>query len=476
MAVTTPADLTAPAPGFDHRESGSPESAWRSSRLIADATVLNLAGVRRLVVLAAHPDDETLGTAGLLARAHRLSIPVTVVVASDGEASHPGSPTHPPERLGVLRRDEVAAAVAHLAPDAALIHLGLPDGGLLGAGPELGTAMADAVRGLTTDDLIAAPWRGDRHPDHEAVAVAAEELSATSGARLVEYPIWAWHWADPAASELARLRWAAVDLSGAERAAKGRALLEHRTQTQRLSPAPADEPLLRPEFLEHFQRSRELFVVVADPAASDVAPGAGSLPGDYFDGLYATQPDPWSFETRWYEHRKRAVLLASLPRQRFGSAFEAGCSNGALTVGLADRCDRVLAVDIAGAPLDVARRRLDDRRSVIFERRRLPQDWPSAATFDLIVLSEVGYYCGAADLDLLVRRAVGSLAGGGAIVACHWRHPVADYPLTGDQVHAALLARSGLLIQVSHFEEDFRLDVLVDPSTPSIARREGLVS
>ena len=470
--MTAPPGVAAPPHGFDHRQAGRAESEWRSSRLLSEAAPLTLSGVRRLVVLAAHPDDETLGAAGLIARAERFRIPVTVVLATDGEASHPGSSSHPPERLASLRRAEVAAAVRHLAPDAAVIHLGLPDGSLLAARRELAAGLAAASRDLGAVDLLAAPWRGDRHPDHEAVGIAAERLSADSGARLVQYPIWAWHWADPAAPELADERWVALDLSGAEQAAKARALLEHRTQTRPLGPGAADAPLLQPEFLEHFRRPRELFVLAGPPSSADAGPD--TLPAAYFDELYAAAADPWSFESRWYEQRKRALLLASLPRQRFSSAFEAGCANGALTVGLADRCDRLLAVDVAAAPLEVARRRLRDRPEVIFAQGHLPRDWPSGV-FDLVVLSEVGYYCGTEDLDVLIRRAVGSLEDGGAIVACHWRHPVDDYPLTGDQVHAALLARSGLHLQVAHLEEDFRLDVLVDPATPSIARREGLV-
>ena len=38
-----------------------------------------------------------------------------------------------------------------------------------------------------------------------------------------------------------------------------------------------------------------------------------TLPGDYFDGVYAAGPDPWGFTDRWYEERKRAVTLAALP-------------------------------------------------------------------------------------------------------------------------------------------------------------------
>jgi hypothetical protein len=63
-----------------------------------------------------------------------------------------------------------------------------------------------------------------------------------------------------------------------------------------------------------------------------------SLSADYFAHLYADSDDPWRISTGWYEQRKRALLMASLPRERFAVGFEPGCSNGELTVLLASRC------------------------------------------------------------------------------------------------------------------------------------------
>jgi predicted TPR repeat methyltransferase len=198
-----------------------------------------------------------------------------------------------------------------------------------------------------------------------------------------------------------------------------------------------------------------------------------SLGRQYFDGFYEAGADPWGFETRWYEERKRAITMASLPDRRFGSAFEPGCAIGVLTEQLASRCDRLLATDIAQVPLTVARQRLSGRAGVTFEQRRVPQDWPTGP-FDLILLSEIGYYCGAADLSRLIAAAVASLTGDGVLLACHWRHPVADYPLTGDEVHEQLRRESGLSVLVEHMEADFRLDVLAPPPARSVAQRDGL--
>ncbi|MEP6561765.1 MAG: PIG-L family deacetylase, partial [Nakamurella sp.] len=67
---------------------------------------LELTGLRRLVVISAHPDDETLGAGALIATAARLGVPITVIVATAGEGSHPDSPTHRPDQLAVIRRRE----------------------------------------------------------------------------------------------------------------------------------------------------------------------------------------------------------------------------------------------------------------------------------------------------------------------------------------------------------------------------------
>ena len=201
-----------------------------------------------------------------------------------------------------------------------------------------------------------------------------------------------------------------------------------------------------------------------------------SMTAETFDRFYAAAgDDPWGFTDRWYEQRKRAITLASLPRERFGRAFEPGCSIGVLTELLAPRCDDLLATDVAQAALVHARRRTNRFPHVRIERGSVPAQWPDGE-FDLVVLSEVGYYCGADDLGALAARAASSLARDGVLVACHWRHPVAEYPIGGDDVHAALRRQPGLAPLAQHLEEDFVLDVLVRSPVVSVARTTGLLA
>jgi SAM-dependent methyltransferase len=151
-----------------------------------------------------------------------------------------------------------------------------------------------------------------------------------------------------------------------------------------------------------------------------------------------------------------------------------GCSTGVLTAELAERCDTVLGLDRIEQPLSIARERLAGRPGVSFERRTVPADWPEGE-FDLIVLSEVGYYCSSADLRRLLEHCRASLAPDGVLVACHWRHPVADYPLTGDAVHGQLTHVVGLQRTVHHLERDFVLEVYEPRPALSVAQRDGLV-
>ena len=200
-----------------------------------------------------------------------------------------------------------------------------------------------------------------------------------------------------------------------------------------------------------------------------------SLPVDYFARMYAGSDDPWGFRSRWYEQRKRDVTLAALTRPRYRRAFEPGCSIGVLTAGLAARCDELVASDIDDRALAAARAATDGQDHVLVTRLEVPEAWPDGM-FDLVVVSELGYYLDPEALDLLLDRAVGSLSPHGTLLACHWRHPVADYPATGDAVHDRLLARAELTSAVRHVEEDFRLDLLTRGPDASPARREGLVT
>jgi LmbE family N-acetylglucosaminyl deacetylase len=448
------------SPSFDSSQAGTDERAWADSWLPQLTPLGQLGEDDRLFVLAAHPDDETLGAGGLIATASSLGLPVTVVTASDGEASHPQSSTHSPAELAHIRRREAIDALAQLHPGAELIFLGLPDSNLAAHEDELAARIVDHLGGSTH---LITPWSGDRHPDHAACAHAAAAIARRAGIVHWQFPIWAWHWATPDSLELPRPRLRRLLLNPSAIDAKARAMRAHVSQVRPLSPEPGDEAVLGDAMLAHFHRNYEVFVV-DEPTTADNA---------YFDALYAERLDPWGLDERFYERRKRDLIRASLPRARFRRAFEPGCATGLFTAELAQRCDDVVAWDGARVAVDQTTNRLSRRTGigrVVVERRRIPADWP-LGEFDLIVVSEVGYYF--AELGPLRQRIAASLAPDGVLVACHWRHPADDHPVTAAEVHRAISA--DLTRIVAHEEADFLLDVWTRDGR-SVAAVEGIVS
>ncbi len=219
--------------------------------------------------------------------------------------------------------------------------------------------------------------------------------------------------------------------------------------------------------------------MVTAPAPSGPAcPGetpTATLGMEYFDQLYADSADPWGFTTRWYEARKYALSLALLPAERYRDAFEPGCSIGVLTELLARRCDHLLACDGVAAAVREATARTAQLPDVQVQRAVIPDDWPPAQ-FDLIVFSEILYYFAGDDLARVLRLGVSSLRPGGTLLAVHWRHPVAEYPRSGDEVHQALAGQAGLARLVSHREPDLLAEVYIrgEGQPRSVAQAGGL--
>ncbi|WP_017607414.1 class I SAM-dependent DNA methyltransferase [Nocardiopsis xinjiangensis] len=192
---------------------------------------------------------------------------------------------------------------------------------------------------------------------------------------------------------------------------------------------------------------------------------------DLFTRMYERSPDPWHFRSRWYERRKRALTLAALPEERYGSAFEPGCSIGLLTRDLADRCSRLLAMDSAPGAVAQARRELSGVGHVRVVRGRVPESWPEGS-FDLVVLSEVLYYFGDTDLQGVLDRTLASSRRGATVIAVHWRHAADEHVRTGDDVHRILDEAPWLARTCRHVEDDFVLETFA-VEQPGAARGEG---
>jgi LmbE family N-acetylglucosaminyl deacetylase len=178
-----------PLPG-----GGTPTAVWLNAE--PDLPELDLSACPEIVVVAAHPDDETLGFGATATMLAELGVHVQVVSATDGGASHPTQSLLQRHQLEQLRRSELCRAVGILGLPAP-VSLGLPDGELATHEDRFADLLTEILATRPPGTWCAATWRGDGHPDHEAVGRAAAAATRRTGAVLIEYPVWMWHWALP---------------------------------------------------------------------------------------------------------------------------------------------------------------------------------------------------------------------------------------------------------------------------------------
>jgi LmbE family N-acetylglucosaminyl deacetylase len=178
-----------PLPG-----GGTPAHSWITwGRRFAD---LDVASCPELVIVSPHPDDETLGLGATAALLSARGIEVRAVSVSDGGAGYPGLSPFESRRLVYTRRAELHKAASILGIRET-IGLGLPDGELTEHESRLADRLTEILQARPPGTWCAATWRGDGHPDHEAVGRAAATAVERTAAVLLEYPVWMWHWAVP---------------------------------------------------------------------------------------------------------------------------------------------------------------------------------------------------------------------------------------------------------------------------------------
>jgi methylase of polypeptide subunit release factors len=119
---------------------------------------------------------------------------------------------------------------------------------------------------------------------------------------------------------------------------------------------------------------------------------------EFFEAKYRENSDPWAFASNDYEQNRYSVILRALGSRRYRRAFEPGCSIGILTARLASICDHIDAIDISPTAVTRARHYCAHLDNVNIHCGSLPKDVP-AGTFDLVILSEIGYYFGGQQLS-----------------------------------------------------------------------------
>lgn len=142
------------------------------------------------LVLAPHPDDETLGCGAAIARMRSRGTAVHVVFVSDGGLS--------PRPAGMSRGELVAVRRAEARRALELLGVGdcfatfwdFEDGNLSHQVEAVGAKTAEFLR-INAPQQVFVTSAHDRHPDHVAVALAARAAVAAAGQLLLhEYPVW----------------------------------------------------------------------------------------------------------------------------------------------------------------------------------------------------------------------------------------------------------------------------------------------
>jgi LmbE family N-acetylglucosaminyl deacetylase len=199
------------------------------------------------LVLAPHPDDETLGAGGLIARLCGQGVPVTVVAITDGENAYADT-----QNLGDTRVQEQVEALYRLGvPESMVRRLCLPDRDVSACEDRLVDLLLPMIK---AGMHLVAPWQNDFHPDHEAAGRVAARVAQIKGVPLTSYLFWTWHRGVPGMLEGLLLE--KLSLTDAELRTKRHALEAHTSQLDHGD----GQPILSPELLLPTQRAYEVYI------------------------------------------------------------------------------------------------------------------------------------------------------------------------------------------------------------------------
>lgn len=198
----------------------------------------------RVLLVSAHPDDETIG-AGRLVAGHRGE--VRAVTLSGGESCVVSDRIDPVDLL-THRLAEWRAAV-HVLGAEAVETPRWPDGRLSDHEVEIAESLAALV---ATSDVVVTTWRHDPHPDHQATGRACATAAGHAGLRVVEFPVWAPYWMTPEDEAALHYRLCVTDTALGSDDARRDALSGYSSQTRPL--LPGWEPVVPAEMLERHDR------------------------------------------------------------------------------------------------------------------------------------------------------------------------------------------------------------------------------
>ncbi len=219
---------------------------------------------QRVLIVAPHPDDETLGCGGAISLLCDRGYDVTVLTISDGTGSHPNSLKYPAPALQAIRSQETLTALAILGVDrSAITFLQLKDGAIpTVTSPHFSIAKSRCKKYLTkiSPDTIFIPWRSDPHPDHRATwqLIQAAILSLDITPQVIEYPIWDWDIQQQQPSNLSQIHGWKLDI-GAVLDRKLQAIATYKSQLGQLIDDDPNGFCLTAELLTNFTRPWEVY-------------------------------------------------------------------------------------------------------------------------------------------------------------------------------------------------------------------------
>lgn len=420
-----------------------------------------LDNVHSCLIVAPHPDDESLGCGGLIAKLRKQHCLVNVVITTDGSQSHPNSSNYPEKERIEVRSRELIHALQVLEVDETNIHFLEGKDAAFPQSNEPGfdnfKEKLKIIISRVNPQLCLIPYELDPHCDHRSawqLLNAALGEVATNGITVWEYPIWLYEIARPEDLPVLKegeLKYVDIDLFIHK---KREAIAAHVSQTTDLINDDPHGFVLSQEMINNFLTGREYFI------QRDGLKKENTLSADYFQSLYQNNTDPWNFEKSEYESEKYRATINYLPESQYLNGLEIGCSIGVLTNMLRKKCKALLSIDISETALAVAKKRLQSYPEVAFRVAAVPQNFP-IGNYNLIVMSEVGYYLSMTDLLRVKKQIIDSLLPSGTLILVHWTHYVSDYPLSGDQVHETFITAKELIRTSYKRTDDYRLDVFI---------------
>ncbi len=167
-------------------------SVLRAAQSASHVTLDVLAPPGRLLIVAPHPDDETLGCGMALAAALAEGRQVAILLLTDGESSHPNSRKFGTTRRVATRLAEFESAMSVLAPGKPIpvVRAHLPDGQTTDKNAAQVISRLLEHPCIANPDTIWSTWLHDPHCDHRTAAILARMLAHRSNAELWSFAVW----------------------------------------------------------------------------------------------------------------------------------------------------------------------------------------------------------------------------------------------------------------------------------------------